>query len=537
MSDNYISEYMQAWVDHEAAALQTIALKPIYIDINKGNIHAALIFSQIMYWFAPSKKGASRVSVARDGYRWLARAYSDWYVECRVNEHTARKVIKEMKDAGLIHTGVWKFAGTPVLHIRPNWPKIEAAIKKQIGIESNPPDTTYQVDPLPNNESYTETTTETTKDIAPRSGAQPTDLQEPVCQTHANGAPACGDVEYPDFAIDAVTPPVVCPTCGKQQARLRDDLSVGFTACLCTTPEEIALAGFDASVSAALRQYYTPPLAAPAAPAPAIVMGKNNPVLRTATGSTIITPLNRKSQYQTVTAAIEYHGATMMDKTAPTAQQQSVTAPAPTPTPTPLPLPEEPPFREAQWLMLAQAFLHERGHFPRVRPYLELGDRLVERGYFAVKVTVFKLTEAGRAKMSECPAYLMARAYLAHDLKQQRKTNRREAQKAVGKKTMPANAQPYMDELCRAFGVAETGLTESEYSLYRGVAMELERAQKSTDDIQTVYDYCKAQEWQTAFTPKSLTKHWSAALVARTRQQDKKRGMGFITFSEDLDFG
>ena len=52
----------------------------------------------------------------------------DWWDECRVNEHTARKSINRMVKRGLLIKATYKFNGNPTTHIRINWDRFEEMV-------------------------------------------------------------------------------------------------------------------------------------------------------------------------------------------------------------------------------------------------------------------------------------------------------------------------------------------------------------------------------------------------------------------------
>lgn len=83
-----------------------------------GDLVAGVLLSQVAYWFGWDRKGRDRLTVERDGHRWLAKSYAAWWEECRVTEDQARRAMKAMADRGLIETRVWKFNGTPTIHVR-----------------------------------------------------------------------------------------------------------------------------------------------------------------------------------------------------------------------------------------------------------------------------------------------------------------------------------------------------------------------------------------------------------------------------------
>jgi hypothetical protein len=142
-----MSDFIQGWLLSEDAAQDIVAVKRIYVDICDRNLHSGVMLSQIMFWHGKSKEtGKPRLQIFREGHYWLAKSYQDWWDECRVNEHTARKCIAHLEKLGLIETRLWKFAGTPTKHIRIVWNALELAIRYE-GSDGN--DTEGQIGSTP----------------------------------------------------------------------------------------------------------------------------------------------------------------------------------------------------------------------------------------------------------------------------------------------------------------------------------------------------------------------------------------------------
>lgn len=180
------NDFLAGWMASEDTEQDKITVKRAYIDINDGNVHDGLMFSQIMYWHGKDKHGKPRLSVKRDGYLWLVKSYTEWWDECRVNAHTARKCIDRITQRGLIVTMLAKFNGAPTIHIRLNYDGFATRIKSTCYAVSNPIDTTGQKEMTTGIKTLTETTTETTteeKDIAPAmqdAPAKPPKKRSPV---------------------------------------------------------------------------------------------------------------------------------------------------------------------------------------------------------------------------------------------------------------------------------------------------------------------------------------------------------------------
>ena len=130
MSASGISPFIEGWLASESADFDKISVKRSYIDINDGNFYDGLMFSQIMYWHGRNlETGKLRLSVQKEGFYWLAKAYGDWWEECRICERTAKNCTPRLRSRGLIITKVFKFQGKRTLHIRIDWDAFEAAIR------------------------------------------------------------------------------------------------------------------------------------------------------------------------------------------------------------------------------------------------------------------------------------------------------------------------------------------------------------------------------------------------------------------------
>lgn len=96
----------------------TVLHKP-YVDMT-GDLIAGLLFSQIMYWCMPNNEGKTRLRVKHENVLWLAKTREDWYSEIRISPKQYDRAIKILKDKGLVETKLFRFGGSPTVHIRPN---------------------------------------------------------------------------------------------------------------------------------------------------------------------------------------------------------------------------------------------------------------------------------------------------------------------------------------------------------------------------------------------------------------------------------
>ena len=95
-----------------------LAFVPAYVELVDGDIQAALLFSQIIYWLLPGKSGKSKLRVERDGAMWLAKTASHWGDELGFTPKQAYRAIGVLKAKGLIWTKRFRFKGSPTTCIR-----------------------------------------------------------------------------------------------------------------------------------------------------------------------------------------------------------------------------------------------------------------------------------------------------------------------------------------------------------------------------------------------------------------------------------
>lgn len=104
----------------EATSRDIIDFKKIYVDM-VNNVNAGLMLSEIVYWYLPSKQdGSSRLRVEHDDFLWIACRRYEWWQRIRLSPEKAEAAIKILLDAKLIFKGIYKFAGSPTVHVRLN---------------------------------------------------------------------------------------------------------------------------------------------------------------------------------------------------------------------------------------------------------------------------------------------------------------------------------------------------------------------------------------------------------------------------------
>lgn len=95
-------KYFQTPAD-EKPRNATIGFDRMLFDL-VGNINAAIVLHEIVFWFTPTKSGKPHKSggIQRDGKWWIARSYEDWWETKRLTPKQAKNALKKLKDLGFI---------------------------------------------------------------------------------------------------------------------------------------------------------------------------------------------------------------------------------------------------------------------------------------------------------------------------------------------------------------------------------------------------------------------------------------------------
>jgi hypothetical protein len=186
--------FFSGWLASEDAQRDIIAVKKMYVDINDGNLHDGMLFSQIMFWHGNSKEtGKPRMSVKKSGHLWLAKQYKEWWDECRIKKGTAKQCIDRMVKRGLLIREQHRFGGMRTVHLRVNPERFYELVTSR-SVSRDMTDRRDATRPTgetphdrPSSETSSETTAETTNFVGRASdavGSDPvspeTDPQQPI---------------------------------------------------------------------------------------------------------------------------------------------------------------------------------------------------------------------------------------------------------------------------------------------------------------------------------------------------------------------
>lgn len=114
---NIAQNFLDGWLEGHGGHRRGTFVATDIVRLCGGNGNDAILFSQILYWNAPSARGQCKLTVFKHGKHWLAKRYEDWEEETGINAYTARNAIKRLVSQGLIETKVMKWAGNPTTHI------------------------------------------------------------------------------------------------------------------------------------------------------------------------------------------------------------------------------------------------------------------------------------------------------------------------------------------------------------------------------------------------------------------------------------
>jgi hypothetical protein len=100
-----------------------VLYQPDYVNLLDGDVQCAVMLSQLVYWYKPGKNGTSRLRVYKpqDGKMWIAKSWQEWQAECGLSRAQSRRCLKKLKTLGFVELKVYRFKGTPTIHVRFPW--------------------------------------------------------------------------------------------------------------------------------------------------------------------------------------------------------------------------------------------------------------------------------------------------------------------------------------------------------------------------------------------------------------------------------
>lgn len=98
------------------------------VDLVGGDLSAALLLSQLLWWHQPAKSGRPKLHFEREGHLWLVRTDDDWWTDCRLTMRQVRRIRMNLEEAGLVQHKVVKVGHKTVSAWRPHLAVIQAAL-------------------------------------------------------------------------------------------------------------------------------------------------------------------------------------------------------------------------------------------------------------------------------------------------------------------------------------------------------------------------------------------------------------------------
>jgi hypothetical protein len=138
-------DYDTSWTDFQILdgfSDDVIAVRPIYVKMLDGDIQTAYLFSQIIYWHLPDKKGKPRLRVIKfhpetneRGY-WLAKSAQQWHEELGITPSRTRRSLAKLCKRDLIFTHNWRWNGHNTTHIQLNTKEFQRQLYMTINDKS-----------------------------------------------------------------------------------------------------------------------------------------------------------------------------------------------------------------------------------------------------------------------------------------------------------------------------------------------------------------------------------------------------------------
>lgn len=151
---------------------EVVAFQRAYVDLLDGDVMAALVLSQIYYWYQPAKSGGSKLRVFRFGKWWLAKSGLDWHKEIGLTPKQARRCLQVLEDKGVIEAEVMKFDGSPTVHCRLVSVQGRQVVTEPLGVFHFPfCHFSFALEGKSLTETTTETTTKTFKEASQKPDA------------------------------------------------------------------------------------------------------------------------------------------------------------------------------------------------------------------------------------------------------------------------------------------------------------------------------------------------------------------------------
>lgn len=114
---------------NETRRRKSIVIDPIYLAMCGGDLVAAVLLADVVYWHKPNAQGQSKLRVKRDGFLWIAKSDKDWAHELGLTKDQVRRGRNKLKEMALVVCEKYKFNAAPTMHLRLDFNVFSALFK------------------------------------------------------------------------------------------------------------------------------------------------------------------------------------------------------------------------------------------------------------------------------------------------------------------------------------------------------------------------------------------------------------------------
>jgi hypothetical protein len=123
----------------QKAAEEKVSVQKIYVDI-AGNLEAAFVLDELIYFTLPRENGMSGLRVRKDGFLWMAVSRTEWWDRKRITAKQADGAIDRLVKSGLVIKELHLFNKQKTTHLRLNVPEFFKRYMELLEKENPPED-------------------------------------------------------------------------------------------------------------------------------------------------------------------------------------------------------------------------------------------------------------------------------------------------------------------------------------------------------------------------------------------------------------
>ncbi len=109
---------------------QIVVLQSKYVKLLGGYYPAAVMLCHLLYWYMPDKNGKTKLRVRKGNKLFISKSWRGWQTETGLSRSQTRTSLDKLQRFGLIEVELYKFAGTPTIHVRFPWVPTGTTLKQ-----------------------------------------------------------------------------------------------------------------------------------------------------------------------------------------------------------------------------------------------------------------------------------------------------------------------------------------------------------------------------------------------------------------------